>query len=429
MALTLGACSPRVPLYRAVVASEMVRNPEASYIDGQQGKLKWNYTTGLELAAMLDVYTVMVSTETVVGSGAQKSDNKANVKNRSIVTGSSDIQQVADDEQDILQPKKATAEEIINYVDAWYDAIIDEEGKIYKYKKSNYSLDHICPGRTLFGLYDLTGKEKYRRAMDTLYSQLKSQPRTAEGGFWHKQVYPNQMWLDGLYMAQPFYAEYTRRYVKDPEERAANFADIAQQFIIVAEHTWDPATQLYRHAWDSSHQMFWCNPETGQSDHAWGRALGWYMMALVDVLPLLPAETPGRDRMLEIYKGLCETLPRYADPATGMWYQVLDRPGEKGNYVEATASAMFIYSMAKGTRFGYIGSRGYARKAYKKLQKTFVSRKDGLVSLDRCCEVAGLGGKENRRGDYDYYINEKIRSNDPKGIGPLIWAALELEQH
>ena len=264
--------------------------------------------------------------------------------------------------------------------------------------------------------------------MDTLYSQLCSQPRTKEGGFWHKKIYPEQMWLDGLYMAQPFYAEYTKRYVKDPEERAANFADIAKQFVLVAERTWDPATGLYRHAWDSSHQMFWCNPATGQSDHAWGRALGWYMMALVDVLPLLPEDTPGRDRMLEIYRNLCDTLPRYADPKTGMWYQVLDRPGAEGNYVEATASAMFIYAMAKGCRFGYVACRPYVRKAYKKLIKTFVTREEGLVNLNRCCEVAGLGGKDNRRGDYDYYINEKIRSNDPKGIGPLIWAALEIEQ-
>ena len=228
-------------------------------------------------------------------------------------------------------------------------------------------------------------------------------------------------------MAEPFYAEYTNRYVTDPEERAANFADIAQQFVIVAEHTYDPATGLYRHAWDSSHRMFWCNPATGQSDHAWGRALGWYMMALVDVLPLLPEDTPGRDRMLEIYKNLCETLPRYADPRTGMWYQGLDRPGAEGNWVEATASAMFVYAMAKGSRLGYVNEMPYAKQAYKKLKKTFVIRENGLVNLDRCCEVAGLGGKDNRRGDYDYYINEKICSNDPKGIGPLIWAALELE--
>lgn len=388
--LLLAACTPRVPLYQAVVESEMQRHPQASYIDGLQGKLKWNYTTGLELAAMLDV---------AEAAGGE----------------------IFATQQDTLQAK------ILAYVDAWYDAIISDDGTIYKYKKSNYSLDHICPGRTLFRLYDITGRQKYRATMDTLYSQLRSQPRTEEGGFWHKQIYPGQMWLDGLYMAQPFYAEYTRRYVDDPSERAANFADIARQFIIVAEHTYDPATGLYRHAWDSTRQMFWCDPVTGQSDHAWGRALGWYMMALADVLPLLPEDTPGRERMLEIFRSLCETLPLYTDPATGMWYQVLDCPGRTGNYVEATASAMFVYAMAKGSRLGYVDCYPYVRDAYKKLQKTFVSREDGRVNLNQCCEVAGLGGKDNRRGDYDYYINEKICSNDPKGIGPLIWAALELE--
>ena len=373
----LAACSPRIPLYQAVVESEMARNPQASYIDGQEGKLKWNYTTGLELKAFLDA---------------------------------------------------SQREKILSYVDAWYDAIISEDGSIYKYKQGNYSLDHICPGRTLFQLYDLTGKEKYRKAMDVLYAQLQSQPRTNEGGFWHKQIYPDQMWLDGLYMAEPFYAEYTRRYVTDPDKRAANFADIAQQFIIVAEHTYDSETQLYRHAWDSSHKMFWGSPYSGKSAHAWGRALGWYMMALADVLPLLPENTPGRDRMLEIFRDLCETLPRYADPKTGMWYQVMDCPGAEGNYTEATASAMFIYAMAKGSRLCYVNCLPYARDAYRKLQKTFVTREKGLVNLNRCCEVAGLGGKDNRSGEYDYYINEKVRSNDPKGIGPLIWAALELEQ-
>ena len=264
--------------------------------------------------------------------------------------------------------------------------------------------------------------------MDTLYSQIKSQPRTKEGGFWHKQIYPNQMWLDGLYMAEPFYAEYTERYIENPEERSANFADIVQQFLIVAEHTYDSQTGLYRHAWDSSHQMFWASPYSGKSAHAWGRALGWYMMALADVLPVLPDDTPGRDHMLDIFRNLCDTITRYADSKTGMWYQVMDRPGDEGNWVETTASAMFIYAIAKGSRYGYVNGRSYAREAYKQLKKTFVSRRDGLVNLDRCCEVAGLGGKDNRRGDYEYYINEKVRSNDPKGIGPLIWAALELEQ-
>ncbi|MCR5710286.1 MAG: glycoside hydrolase family 88 protein [Bacteroidales bacterium] len=374
------ACTAGEPLSEAMVRSEMQRNPEASYIDGLGGKLKWNYTTGLELKAFLDVY---------------QTSGQASV---------------------------------LSYVDAWYDAIIADDGTIgVNYKKSNYSTDHICPGNTLFQLYDLTGKEKYRLAMDRLFEQVLEQPRTPEGGFWHKQVYPQQMWLDGLYMAQPFYAQYTARYAPD-SLKAVCFADIARHFIIVAEHTFDPATGLYRHAWDSSHEMFWCNPETGQSDHAWGRALGWYAMALVEVLPFLPGDTPGRGEMLDILRGIVAKLPDYADPATGMWYQVLDRPGAEGNYVEATCSAMFVYSMLKGCRLGYLDCLPYAKASYGKMLDAFVTREDGLVSLNRCCEVAGLGGKEMRRGDYTYYINEKIRSNDPKGIGPLIWAALEYEK-
>ena len=389
----LAGCTAKAPLSYEVVRSEMQRNPEASYIDGLEGTLKWNYTTGLELKAFLDVY------QTICQSG--------NAAKR----------------QSVLDP-----EYVLDYVDTWYDAIIGEDGTIgVNYKLSNYSTDHICPGRTLFQLYDLTGKEKYRLAMDRLYEQILGQPRTPEGGFWHKQVYPNQMWLDGLYMAQPFYAEYATRYLSG-EVQAEAFADIVQHFLIVAENTFDPATGLYRHAWDSSHSMFWCNNETGQSDHAWGRALGWYAMALVDVLPFLPEETPGREEMLGIFRHIVEVLPDFADPETGMWYQVLDRPGAEGNYVEATASVMFIYAMLKGCRLGYVDCLPYARASYERMLKTFVTREGGLVNLNRCCEVAGLGGKENRRGDYTYYINEKVRSNDPKGIGPLIWAALEYER-
>lgn len=372
-ALALTACTAKAPLSLRVAESEMTRNPEASYIDGLEGKLKWNYTTGLELKAILDA-----------------------------------------------------SPDALDYVDAWYDAIIDSDGVIYKYKKSNYSQDHICPGRTLFSLYDLTGKEKYRVAMDTLYSQLQSQPRTPEGGFWHKQVYPQQMWLDGLYMAEPFYAEYTARYVTDSLERAANYADIVHQFTLIYDQTLDPETGLLRHAWDSSHQMFWCNPETGQSDHAWGRAMGWYCMALVEVAEILP-DGEGKDSLVNILNMIYNVLPLYADAETGMWFQVLDQPYREGNYLEATCSAMFTYAWLKGCRLGFLGNREGAVQSYESLLKNFVTEENGLVNLNRCCEVAGLGGKENRRGDYDYYINEKVRSNDPKGIGPLIWAALEYE--
>ena len=380
----LAACTAKAPLSMEVVRSEMVRCPQATYIDGQEGNLKWNYTTGLELKAMLDVYCHSERSE----------------------------------------------ESVLDYVDAWYDAIIDSTGRIYKYKKSNYSTDHICPGRTLFGLYDITGKEKYRAAMDTLYSQILTQPRTPEGGFWHKAVYPNQMWLDGLYMAQPFYAEYTARYIADSLQREANFNDIALQFQTVYDHTFDPETGLLRHAWDSSHQMFWCDPEDGRSAHAWGRAMGWYVMALVDVIEILPAGEQ-QDALVRILNSCFQAIPLFADQTTGMWYQVLDRPYAEGNYLEATASAMFVYAMLKGSRLGVLAgiTQADACQGYDALLATFVRvDEDGLVNLDHCCEVAGLGGKGNRSGDYDYYINEPVRSNDPKGIGPLIWAALEYER-
>ena len=380
----LAACTVKAPLSVEVVRSEMVRCPEATYIDGLEGKLKWNYTTGLELKAMLDVYCHSERSE----------------------------------------------ESVLDYVDAWYDAIIDSTGVIYKYKKSNYSTDHICPGRTLFGLYDLTGKPKYKAAMDSLYSQILDQPRTPEGGFWHKAIYPNQMWLDGLYMAQPFYAEYTTRFIADSLQRQANYNDIALQFQLVYDHTFDAETGLLRHAWDSSHSMFWCDEETGQSDHAWGRAMGWYVMALVDVIEILPAGEQ-QDALVRILNSCFQAIPLYADETTGMWFQVLDRPYVAGNYLEATASVMFVYALLKGTRLGVLEgiTVADARARYQEMLQTFVRvDEDGLVNLDHCCEVAGLGGKDNRRGDYDYYINEPVRSNDPKGIGPLIWAALEYER-
>jgi len=380
IALALTACTAKAPLSVEVVRSEMSRNPEAAWLDGREGTLKWNYTTGLELKSFLDVYDTY---------GGQ---------------------------------------EVFDYVDAWYDAIIDSTGSIETYKVSNYSTDHICPGRTLFRLYELTGKEKYRAAMDTLYKQIQGQPRTPEGGFWHKKVYPEQMWLDGLYMAQPFYAQYTSLYVPD-SLKARNFEDIAHQFSLVFEKTFDPSTKLLRHAWDSSHEMFWCNKETGQSDHAWGRAMGWYAMALVDVIPVLP-EGECQDTLKDILNRMFSALPSFADPETGMWYQVLDCPGEEGNYIEGTCNAMFTYAMLKGTRLGWLEtvSREDAINAYESLLENFVrTDEEGLVHLDYCCEVAGLGGKDNRRGDYEYYINEPIRSDDPKGIGPLVWAALEYE--
>ena len=376
--LLLAACKERKPLSLETVRSEMWRCPDASQLDGQDGRLKWNYTTGLELKAFLDVW------------------------------------------------HRYADSNILSYVDSWYDRMIGPDGSILTYKRSNYSTDHICPGTTLFELWQATGKDKYRMAIDTLRAQLDTHPRTRSGNFWHKAVYPHQVWLDGLFMAQPFYARYTAEF-EAPERKDSCFADIASQFVQAARVTFDPQTGLYRHAWDESRSMFWADPSSGQSAHAWGRALGWYCMALVDVLPMLPPPTPGREEMIGILRGIYDQLPRYADPATGMWYQVLDCPGKEGNYVEATCSAMFVYTWLKGCRLGYLDNVEGAKEAFGKLVKTFVTGEGGVVNLERCCEVAGLGGKNNRKGDYAYYIGERIRANDPKGIGPLIWAALEMD--
>ena len=377
-ALCLLVSCRQEPLSRRMMESEMRRCPTAAELDGMAGRLKWNYTTGLELLAFLD----------------------------------------------------AAGPSAMEYVDSWYDAIIREDGSVgANYKLSNFSLDHVCPARTLFKLYDATGKQKYRVAMDSIYRQVKLQPRTEAGAFWHKKIYPYQVWLDGLYMGEPFYAEYSAKYLNDSEINA-NFDDIALQFRVAYDKCYDPATGLLRHAWDESRSMFWANPETGQSDHAWGRALGWYMMALVDVLDWVPEDHPAGTELKNILCTLLDKLQEYDDPATGMWYQVLDCPGREGNYIESTCSAMFTYTYLKAADKGYAPQyKNYARKLYRKLVKTFIREDpDGSITLTECCAVAGLGGKENRRGDYDYYINEKKCENDPKGVGPFIWASLIYEK-
>lgn len=381
--LCLGSCQDRRRLSVDMVESEMARCIDAAHLDGMEGRLKWNYTTGLELKSFLDVYETYGN------------------------------------------------DSIYNYAEGWYDAIISEDGSIGTYKKEKFNTDHVCPGRTLIFIYEKSGKAKYRLALDRLRDQLNDHPRTSEGGFWHKQTYPWQMWLDGLYMAQPFYAEYNSKFGIE-EQKDSIYRDIINHFMVVARHTYDPATGLYRHAWDESGEMFWCDSESGQSAHAWGRALGWYVMAIVDVLDWIPSETEGRDGLVQLLRGIYEVLPQYADKETGMWYQVLDCPGREGNYVEATCSAMFTYAALKGVRMGYLDSslEKWARGLYDSLVKTFIEKgEDGLVNLTRCCAVAGLGGKENRSGDYAYYINERICDNDPKGVGPFIWASLEMEKY
>lgn len=355
--------------------SEMVRNPESWQVDFQPS-LKWDYCHGLELGAMMDVY-----------------DRYGDAK-------------------------------FYEYALAYADTMVNEDGTIKKYKLTDYSLDRINSGKMLFRIYEQTKNDKYKKALDLLRSQFDGQPRNADGGFWHKKVYPNQMWLDGLYMGTPFLAEYAYR---NNEPQA--YQEVINQIKIVARHTYDPANGLFRHACDVSKREKWADKETGQSQHCWGRALGWYMMTIVDDLDFIPQHEPGRDTVLVILNHIAETLKKYQSPE-GLWYQVMDKSGEPGNYLESSCSAMFVYSLFKAVRKGYIPSSYFAvaRKGYEGILNEFIKVDDnGLVSITKACAVAGLGGKNYRMGDYDYYIHEQIRDNDPKAVGPFILASLEWE--
>jgi unsaturated rhamnogalacturonyl hydrolase len=310
------------------------------------------------------------------------------------------------------------------YVENAIGSFISTNGEIHGYKFEDYSLDNINPGRTVLDLYQLTKDERYKKAVDRLRAQLDVQPRTNEGGFWHKQRYPYQMWLDGLYMGAPFYAEYAKLF----HEPTASFDDIAKQIQFVAAHTYDPASGLFYHGWDEKKEQTWADKTTGASSNFWGRAIGWYAMALVDVLDYFPKDHPARPEIVATLKKLCDGVVKHQDPS-GLWWQVVDKGGQPGNYLEATASSMFVYAMAKGVNRGYL-SRDYVPailKGYSGITGRLV-KKDakGNVSLTQCCSVAGLGG--GRDGSFAYYIKEPIVDNDLKGVGPFILAGIEMQQ-
>jgi unsaturated rhamnogalacturonyl hydrolase len=314
----------------------------------------------------------------------------------------------------------------LNFIEENMDRYIGEDGSIRSYKYSDFTLDNIGPGRALLTLYGETGLQKYMRAADTLRSQLRNQPRTHEGGFWHKQIYPNQMWLDGLYMAEPFYAWYAQQ-----AKTQDNFNDVIDQFVFIARHTLDTKTGLMYHGWDESGQQRWANPRTGCSPSFWGRAMGWYCMALVDVLDFIPEGYPRRDTLITILKNLSASLTEYREKKTGLWYQVVDQGERKGNYLEASASCMFAYAFAKGASHGFLDAHYFAiaESAFTAITENFVVTDDhGLVNLLHTCQGAGLGGHPYRDGSFEYYINEPQRINDLKGIAPFLLAAIEIEK-
>jgi unsaturated rhamnogalacturonyl hydrolase len=317
-------------------------------------------------------------------------------------------------------------QKIFDFVRRNMDEFVGVDGSIRTYRLEEYNLDQINQGRLLFLLYETTGDERYKKAAFLLREQLRTQPRTSTGGFWHKKIYPHQMWLDGIYMASPFYAEFASRF-DEPEA----FDDVARQIIVIEEHTRDPRTGLLYHAWDESRSQQWADPETGCSPNFWGRAMGWYAMALLDVLDHVPEDHPQRDRLLDIFRTTIDAIIRVQDPTSRVWYQVLDQGARPGNYLESSASCMFVYAIAKGVRKGYLSEEylAVARRGYDGILTEFATvDEQGLVNLDGICAVAGLGGKPYRDGSYEYYVGEKVIANEYKGVGPFVMASIEMEE-
>ena len=312
-----------------------------------------------------------------------------------------------------------------DFIQRSMDHFVANDGSIRTYSIDEYNIDNILPGRNLLFLYKATRQEKYKKAAVLLREQLKTHPRTTEGGFWHKKIYPWQMWLDGLYMGEPFYAEYAVTF-----NEPAAFDEIAKQFILMERHSRDDKTGLLYHGWDESKQQRWANPQTGRSPNFWGRAMGWYAMALVDTLDYFPEKHKQRAELVAILNRLAQAVAKYQEPRSGLWYQVLDKGTAKGNYLESSAACMFVYALAKGVRDGHLPDSymQVAKNGYRGILREFVKTDaSGRLNLEGTVNVGGLGGNPYRDGSYEYYLSEKVITNDPKGIGALLLAATEME--
>ena len=382
-----------------MTASEMKRVPQSYMLDFST-RPKWSYVMGIELEAMLDTYL------------------------------------------------KYGGDEIKNYCKLYTDTMINEKGVIRGYRLEDYNLDQIRTGHFVARMYQLFPEKKNLTALQTLMKQLQKQPRTEEGVYWHKAIYSYQVWLDGIFMGLPYYALTANMLLKE-KKATAIYDDAVDQIKKTYERTLDSKTGLNRHAWDETHEMFWADKETGLSQHCWGRAQGWYTMALIELLDALPENYSRRNEVIELLKKDLDAVIKWQDKKSGVWYQVMDRPNEKGNYLESTCSSMFAYALLKAYRKGYVGTkyREAGIKAYRGIINNFIKvNPDLTISLTGCCKVAGLGPgssdkvkaatekygmklKENKRrdGSYAYYLSEEVRDNDAKGVGPFIWASLEME--
>lgn len=321
--------------------------------------------------------------------------------------------------------KKTGDSVYIKYVKKIVDHFVTADGDIRTYDLTDYNADHILTGRLILRLYEAYQDPKYKKAADLLRKQIDWQPRNRAGGFWHKLKYPAQMWLDGLYMIEPFYAEYTKRFGGKEA-----YADIVHEFVLMEQKARDPNTGLLYHGWDESRQQFWANKQTGLSASFWSRAMGWYHVALVEVLDVMAANHPERKKMLDILNRLTIAIVKAQDNVSGVWWQITDKAGAKKNYLESSASAMFVYALARSVNKGYIGPayRKVVQMGYAGLLKEFVVKDvDGHTHFTKTVAVGGLGGSPNRNGTYAYYMSEPIRTDDLKAIGPFMLAALEME--
>ena len=306
------------------------------------------------------------------------------------------------------------------------DAFVGGDGAVRTFKPEKHTLDDINEGRVLFTLYDRTGDGKYRLAADALKRALDAQPRTPEGSFWHKQIYPNQVWLDGIYMAMPFLALYEGHF------GGGDYSDILRQVRVVREHMRDAATGLYYHGYDASRKAFWADAQTGLSRSFWLRSIGWFAVALADLVELVPVDA-GRDELTALLSDLAESAWHFHDPKTGLYWQVPDRPGEAGNYLESSGSAMLAYAMLKGARLGALAPI-WAERGQQTFDGIVKHRlaidADGQLSLSGICLVAGLGPEDNRRrdGSYEYYISEPVVQNDAKGVAPFVLCYTEVKR-
>ena len=330
----------------------------------------------------------------------------------------------------MLEIYQVTGEkEYYDFADAFIDYRGAEDGTIAGYHVEEYNIDSVNAGKTLFALYALNGKEKYRKAIDLIYSQIQTQPRTEEGNFWHKKIYPNQVWLDGLYMGQPFYMEYETKF-----NGKKNYQDIFDQFSNVVKHMRDEKTGLYYHAYDASKKAFWCDKQTGLSRNFWLRAIGWYSMALLDTLSKCePGEEYQEeyDNLKKVFVQLMQDMLKF-QAENGMWYQLPALGGKEPNYLETSGSAIMAYSLLKGVRLGFLPEeyREYGIRAFQGICDKYLKETDGNLNLGGICLVAGLGPEDNMRrdGTFEYYMSEPIVENDAKGVGPLLLAYTELRR-